>query len=70
MVQEYGGEEEMFEALKVNRVLFDEALVLVENAVQDRRGRRSGIKSNREKLLFLIIYLSQGLRVVELLVAK
>ena len=70
LVEEYGGDDEMFEALKVNKVLFNEALVLVENAVQDRRGRRSGIRSNREKLLFLIVYLSQGVRVVELLVAK
>ena len=68
--QEFGGEDAMFEELKVNRLIFNDALALVENVPQERRGRKSGIKSNREKLLFLLIYLSQGVRVVELLVTR
>ena len=70
LIEEYGSEDGMFEALRVGKVLFNDALALVENVPQDGRGRPSGIRSNREKLLFLMVYLSQGVRVVELLVKK
>ena len=68
LLEEFGSEDAMFTELKVNRIVFNDALALVENVAQETRGRRSGIKSNREKLLFLLIYMSQGVRVVDILV--
>ena len=70
LLEEFGSEDAMFTELKANRNVFNDALALVENVAQETRGRRSGIKSNREKLLFHLIYMSQGVRVVELLVKK
>ena len=67
-MEEFGSEDAMFPELKVNRNVFNDALALVENVAQETRGRRSGIKSNYEKILFLLIYMLQGIRVVELLV--
>ena len=65
LLREYGSEDAVFEALKVRKVLFNDALALIENVPQDRRGRQSVIRSNSENLLFLTVYLSQGVRVVE-----
>ena len=70
LVREFGSEDAMFTELRVNKNVFNDALALVENVPQETRGRRSGIKSNHEKLLFLLIFMSQGVRVVELLVKR
>ena len=69
-MEEFGSEDAMFTELKVNRNVFNDALALVENVAQETRGRRSGIKSNREKLLFILIFMSQGVRVAELHVKR
>ena len=50
----------MFDALKVNKTLFYDVVAIVENVLEERRGRRNMIKSNREKLLFLMVYMSRG----------
>ena len=60
LIRQYGGEGEMFDALKVNKTLFYDVMALVDNVPEERRGRRGMIKSNREKLLFLMVYMSRG----------
>ena len=66
----FGSEEIMYEKLKVNREVFEDALALVGDVVHPTRGRKSSIRSNREKLFFLLVFMSPGVDVLELLVTN
>ena len=66
----FGTEEAMFERLKINRDVFDDALALVSEVATLTRGRRGTIRSNREKLFFLMVFLSRGIEVLEVLVTQ
>ena len=58
------------ERLRVYRDVFEDAFAFVSEVVPSVRGRRGWIRSNREKLLFLLIFMSQGVEVLELLVTQ
>ena len=60
----------MFERLKINGDVFDDALALVSEVATLTRGRRGTIRSNREKLFFLMVFLSRGVEVLEVLVTQ
>ena len=60
MVNFLGTEDAIFERLRVNREVFEDAFAFVSEVVPSVRGRRGWIRSNREKLLFLLIFTSQG----------
>ena len=70
LVQHFGTEGEMFERLKINRDVFEDALALVSEVANLTRGRRGKIRSNREKLFFLMVFLSRGIEVLEVLVTQ
>ena len=70
LVHFFGSEEALFERLRVNREVFDDALAFVAEVVPSVRGRRGWIHSNREKLLFLLVFMSQGVEVLEVLVSQ
>ena len=69
MVNYFGSEAVMFERCCIDRRVFDEVYALVRDTPGQGRGRRSVIQTNREKLLFLLIFLSRGVGVLEVLVA-
>ena len=50
--------------------MFEQALALVSDVVGERRGRKSAICTNGEKLLFLMLYMARGVEVLELIVKK
>ena len=61
-------EEGVFTNNHIDRRVFNEALSLVSNIPVDRRGRPGAIRSPRECLLFLFIYLASGVGILECLV--
>ena len=70
LIDQFGSVEGIFARLGLDRGVFDQALALVSDVVGERRGRKSAIRTNREKLLFLMIYMSKGVEVLELLVSR
>ena len=69
IVQFFGSEDTMFIRLGIDRVLFEEALALVRDVAAPRGGRRARIRTNREKLLCLMVFLSKGIDTLEVLIA-
>ena len=69
LVNHYGSEARMFEKCGVDRRVFDEVYALVSNTPGQGRGRRGVIRTNGEKLLFLMIFMAKGVGVLEVLVA-
>ena len=55
-----GSEERMFTEMNINRVFFDAAFNLVDSVPLRRRGRPSFVSIHRDKLLFLLIFLTRG----------
>ena len=70
MVNFFGTEDAIFERLRANREEFEDAFSFVSEVVPSVRGRRGWIHSNREKLQFLLVFVSQGVEVLELLVTQ
>ena len=66
----FGTEDAMFQRLGIDRMLFDEALALVRDVAAPHRGRRSGIRTSRERLLCLMVFLSKGMDTLEVLVMR
>ena len=67
LVQMFGTEDAMFQRLGIDRMLFDEALALVRDVAAPHRGRRARIRTNRERLLCLMVFLSKGIDTLEVL---
>ena len=65
LIAQYGSETALFEAIGVDKALFDEVFSLVENVAGPTRGRRCIIRMNREKLLFMLIFMIKGVGVLE-----
>ena len=63
-------EDAMFEKLTIHKNVVYDALALVGNVATETRGKKGAIHSNRERLLFLMIFLSRGVQVLELLVSR
>ena len=53
-------EERMFQQFNISRALFDAGLNLVDSIPLARRGRPSIVQTHRDKLLFLLIFLTNG----------
>ena len=70
LVEYFGSEDAIFSHMGLDRGVFDQALALVSDVVGERRGRRSAIRTNREKLLFLMLYMAKGVEIVELLASR
>ena len=66
----YRTEQELFVRNGIDRRVFDEALNAVSEVPLETRGRKSSIRTPRERLLFLAIYLAKGVSVLEILVGK
>ena len=67
MVAFFGTEAALFETVGIDRDVFDDALALTAETVQERRGKLGALRTNREKLLFLVIFMRKGIDVLELL---
>ena len=70
LVAFFGTEAALFETVGIDRDVFDDALALTAETVQERRGKLGALRTNREKLLFLVIFMRKGIGVLELLVVN
>ena len=70
MIAFFGTENALFETVGTDRDVFDDALGLTSETVQERRGKLGALRTNREKLLFLMIFMRKGIDVIELLVVN
>ena len=66
----YGDEGVLFERTGVDRAVFLDSLALVRDVHRDTRGKRSIINTNKERLFYLVAFMSSGVRVLEVLVAN
>ena len=64
----FGSEDAMFQRLGIDRMLFDDALSLVRDVAAPHRGRRSRIRTNRERLLCFMVFISKEVDTLEVLV--
>ena len=55
-----GDEERMLQELAISRIFFETALNLVNSVRIRTRGRRGFVRTHRDKLLFLIVFLKEG----------
>ena len=70
LVAFFGNETALFETVGIERDLFDNALALTAETPQQSRGKQGSLRTNREKLLFLMIFMRKGVEVLELLVVN
>ena len=68
MVAFFGTETALFETVGIYRDVFDDALALTAETAQERHGKLGVLRTNREKLLFFMIFMRKGNDVLELLV--
>ena len=61
LITKYGTETEMFRRVGIDRRVFDMALACVSEVRLETRGRQSSIKTIRERLLFLMIFMEKGI---------
>ena len=66
----YGDECTLFQMVGIDRGVFLDALAIVRNFHWETRGRQSVIQSTRERLFFLMVFLSRGVQVLEVLVMR
>ena len=65
LVEYFGSEDAIFSHMGLDRGVFDQALALVGDVVGERRERRSAIRTNREKLTFMMLYMAKGVEILE-----
>ena len=70
LIADYGSETALFARVGIDRAVFEEVLPFVRDVVGETRGRRSCIRTNREKLLFLMIFMAKGVEVLESMTRK
>ena len=70
LIAEYGSEDALFNKVGIDRAVFEDVLSFVQDVAGERRGRRSGIGSNREKLLFLMTFMAKGVYALESMVMR
>ena len=68
LVAFFGTETALFETVGIYRDVFDDALALTAETAQERHGKLGVLRTNREKLLFFMIFMRKGNDVLELLV--
>ena len=51
----------MFESLRINEAMFESTLNIIDSIPLATRGRRSFVHSHKDKLLFLLLFLTQGM---------
>ena len=66
----FGTDGDIFRRTRIDRRLFDEVLSFVSNVPLETRGRIGSIRTHREMLLFLLIFMAHGVKSLEILVAK
>ena len=68
LIERFGDEDALFRRIRLDRRVFDLAYVFVQEVPLELRGRRGAVRSNRERLLFLIVFMAKGIEVLEDLV--
>ena len=66
----YGDEETLFQRIDIQREVFLDSLAFVRNVHWEARGSQSVIHSTRERRFFLMMFLSRGVQVLEVLVMR
>ena len=61
LINKYGTETELFRGVGVDRTVFEIDPACVSEVRLETRGRQSSIRSIRERLLFLLIFMGRGL---------
>ena len=69
-IQRFGDEDALFRRIRLDRRVFDLAYVFVQEVPLDQRGKKGAVRSNRESLLFLIVFVAKGIDVLEDLVLR
>ena len=64
----FGTETALFETVGIDRDVFDDALALTGQRAQEKRGMLGALRTNREKQLFLMVFMRKGIDVLDLLV--
>ena len=59
-------EDETFDTFAINKAMFEAALNIIDGVPLPTRGRRSFVRSHRDKLLFLLIFLKQGIKALKM----
>ena len=61
-----GDQNIMFQTLSINEAMFEAALNIIDSIPLPTRGRRGFVHSHRDKLFFLVIFLTQGMRALKM----
>ena len=59
-------EDFMFETLSINKAMFEASLNLVSDIPLPSRGRRSFVCTHRDKMFFLVIFLTHGVKALKM----
>ena len=62
LVERFGDENAIFQRIRVDRRVFDLAFVFVQEVPVEHRGKKGAVRSNREKLLYLVVFWRKALR--------
>ena len=60
VVSFYGDEDALFDQVRISKPVFLDCLALVRDVAWERRGRQGAIRSNRERLFFMMKFLLMG----------
>ena len=69
LVTLFNDENTLFERIGIDRGVFLDCLAFVRDVAWETRGRQSVVRTNREKLFFLMTFLARGIDVLEIIVA-
>ena len=70
VVSFYQDERVLFERVRIDPEVFYDSLAIVRDVTWEMRGRQSAIRPNREKLFFLMTFMSRGISTLEVLASR
>ena len=70
LIQRFGDEDTLFRRIRLDRRVFDLAYVFVQEVPLEQMGKKGAVRSNRERLLFLTVFMAKGIDVLEDLVLR
>ena len=56
LIERFGGEDALFQRIRLDRRVFDLAYVFVLEVPVEQRGKKGAVRSNRERLLFFLSF--------------
>ena len=70
LVEMFGSTNAVFTRTRIDRDLFESAYTFVRDIPVERRGKKGAVRSNREKLFFVMVFMMKGVEVLEILVGR